>query len=259
MLIDTHSHLNFEAFDADREAVVRRAVGVGVEKIVVASVDFESSQRAVELAERFAPLYAAVGVHPQDAEKFVEEQIPYFTKWAAHPKVVAIGELGLDFYRDYNPRERQVAVLERFVELAREVQLPVIIHNREADNVILDVLSRPEFSEVIGVFHCFSSDLATAQKALDLGYYISFTGIVTFKNSNIRDVLRELPLDRLLLETDSPFLAPVPHRGKRNEPAYVHLIAEEFARVKGLSVREIEEITTENALRLFPKLMNAPK
>ncbi len=257
MLIDSHAHLNFESFDSDREAVIARARQVGVEKIIVPSVDLESSQKAVELAEQYDPLYAAVGVHPQDAEKFSEEQIAQFLAWAAHPKVVAIGELGLDFYRDYNPRELQIRVFERFVRLARETGLPVIIHNREADEEVLNVVSKPEFAGVTGVFHCFSSTVEYAKKVLDLGFFISFTGIVTFKNSNSRDVLREIPPDRLLLETDSPLLAPVPHRGKRNEPAFVRFVAEEFARVKGLSLEEVAEITTQNARRLFPKLKNA--
>ncbi len=259
MFIDTHSHLNFEVFDADRAAVIQRAKEAEVEKIVVASVDLESSARAVDLAEVYPPLYAAVGVHPQDAEKFSEEQIPQFLQWAEHPKVVAIGELGIDYYRDYNPRELQIQVFERFVRLAKETGLPIIVHNREADEDVLAVLSKPDFSDVRGVFHCFSSDLAYAEKVLNLGYFISFTGIVTFKNSNARDVLRELPLDRLLVETDAPLLAPVPHRGKRNEPAFVRLVAQEFTRVKGLSLEKVAEITTQNALRLFPKLKNAIK
>jgi len=259
MFIDSHAHLNFEAFDADRTAVIQRAIEAGVEKIVVPSVEVESSARAVELAETYPPLYAAVGVHPQDAEKFLEDQIPRFLQWAKHPKVVAIGELGLDFYREYNPRKLQIQVFERFVSLAKETSLPVIIHNRSADTDVLAVLSRAEFSTVTGVFHCFSSDLAYAKKVLNLGYFLSFTGIVTFKNSNARDVLRELPLDRLLIETDAPLLAPVPHRGKRNEPAYVRFIAQEFARVKGLALEEVAKVTTQNALRLFPKLKNAFK
>ena len=259
MFIDSHAHLNFEAFDADRTAVIQRAIEAGVEKIVVPSVEVESSARAVELAETYPPLYAAVGVHPQDAEKFLEDQIPRFLQWAKHPKVVAIGELGLDFYREYNPRKLQIQVFERFVSLAKETSLPVIIHNRSADTDVLAVLSRAEFSTVTGVFHCFSSDLAYAKKVLNLGYFLSFTGIVTFKNSNARDVLRELPLDRLLIETDAPLLAPVPHRGRRNEPAYVRFIAQEFARVKGLALEEVAKVTTQNALRLFPKLKNALK
>ncbi len=260
MFIDSHAHLNFEAFDADREAVLQRARESGVDKIIVPSVDLESSRKAVELAEHYPELYAAVGVHPEDAEKFSEEQIAQFLKWAGHPKVVAVGEIGLDFYRDYNPRDLQIRVFGRFVRLAKQTDLPIIIHNREADEEVLSLLAEePELAGAPGVFHCFTGDVAFAKKVLDLGYFISFTGIVTFKNSNLREVLREIPLDRLLLETDSPLLAPVPYRGKRNEPAFVRFIAEEFARVKNLSLKEVAEITTQNARRLFPKLENAPE
>ncbi|GBD94144.1 putative deoxyribonuclease YcfH [bacterium BMS3Abin05] len=257
MFIDSHCHLNFSAFDEDLDAVVHRAVEAGVDRIIVASVDEESSRKAVELAERTPQIYAAVGIHPQDAQKYAEESIRIFQDWARHPKVVAIGEIGLDYYRDYNPKELQVRVFKRFVRLAKETGLPIIVHNRGADSDVMAVLSDPRFKSVTGVFHCFSSDLSYARNVLQRGYLISFTGIVTFKNSESAAILRELPEEKLMLETDAPLLAPEPHRGKRNEPAFIKFVAEKFAEVKQISLDEIAKITTQNALRLFPKLRNA--
>ena len=256
MLIDTHAHLNFESFDTDREEVIQRAIDAGVERIIVPSVDEKSSRLAIELAERYPQVYAAVGIHPQDAQDFSEDRIKIFYDWTEHPKVVAIGEIGLDYYRDYNPRDLQMQVFTRFIQLAKETNLPVIIHNREADSDILSIVENEEFASVSGVFHCFSSNLVSARRVLDIGYLISFTGTVTFKNSESTNVLRDLPLEKLMIETDSPFLAPVPFRGKRNEPAFVRYIAEKFSEVKEVPFEEIARITTENAFKLFQKLKN---
>ncbi len=257
MFIDTHAHLNFESFDADRDAVIRRAVNAGVDKIIVPSVDEKSSLLAIDLAEQYPQVYAAVGIHPQDAQDYSENRIQTFYDWATHPKVVAIGEIGIDYYRDYNPRDLQIQVFQRFIRLAQETNLPVIIHNREADSDILPIVENKEFKSVTGVFHCFSSDLPTAHRVLKAGYLISFTGTITFKKSESATVLRELPLEKLMIETDSPFLAPTPFRGKRNEPAFVRHVAEKFSAVKKVPLEEIARITTQNAYGLFPKLKNA--
>lgn len=257
MFIDTHAHLNFESFDADRDAVIQRAVAEGVDKIIVPSVDEKSSRLAIDLAEHYPQVYAAVGIHPQDAQNYSETRIQTFYEWAAHPKVVAIGEIGLDYYRDYNPRDLQIQVFRRFLQLANETNLPVIIHNREADTDILPIVEGKECELVTGVFHCFSSGVATAHRVLEAGFLISFTGTVTFKKSDSVNVLRELPLTKLMIETDSPFLAPVPFRGKRNEPAFVRYVAEKFSEVKDVPLEEIARTTTKNAYRLFQKLKNA--
>jgi len=232
-------------------------MAAGVDKIIVPSVDEKSSLLAIELAERYPQIYAAVGIHPQDAQDYSENRMHLFYDWATHPKVVAIGEIGLDYYRDYNPRDLQIQVFRRFLQLARDVNLPVIIHNREADSDSLAIIQNREFSPVTGVFHCFSSDVSTAFQVLEAGFMISFTGTVTFKRADSADVLRELPLARLMIETDSPFLAPVPFRGKRNEPAFVRYIAEKFSEVKHVPLEDIAKITTENAHQLFQKLKNA--
>jgi len=257
MFIDTHAHLNFESFDADRDAVIQRAVEAGVDKIIVPSVDEKSSRLAVDLAECYSQVYAAVGIHPQDAQDYSENRIQTFYDWAKHPKVVAIGEIGIDYYRDYNGKDLQIQVFRRFVRLAQETNLPVIIHNREADSDILRIVESKEFGSVTGVFHCFSSGVPTAQRVLKAGYLISFTGTVTFKKSESANVLRELPLGKLMIETDSPFLTPTPFRGKRNEPAFVRYVAEKFSEVKEVPLEEIASVTAQNAYRLFQKLKNA--
>jgi len=257
MFIDTHAHLNFESFDTDRDAVIRRAIDAGVDKIIVPSVDEKSSLLAIDLAERYSQVYAAVGIHPQDAQNYSESRMQTFYEWTLHPKVVAIGEIGLDYYRDYNPRDLQIQVFKRFLQLAKETNLPVIIHNREADSDSLSIIENREFAPIAGVFHCFSSDVSTAYRVLEAGYVISFTGTVTFKKSDSANVLRELPLAKLMIETDSPFLAPMPFRGKRNEPAFVRYVAEKFSKVKEVPLEEIARITTQNAHQLFQKLKNA--
>jgi len=213
-----------------------------------------SSQAAVALAEAYPQIYAAVGVHPHDAKTLTGDMLKELRALALHPKVVAIGEIGLDFFRDLSPRDKQRQAFKQQLALASEIGKPVIIHDRDAHSEIMAILHRwvRGSHEPVGVLHCFSGDLAMAQEAIELGFYISIAGPVTFKNARrLRELVGQLPLEKLLIETDCPYLAPHPYRGKRNEPAYVKLVAQEVARVKGLSPEKVSRVTSDNAQALF--------
>lgn len=251
-LIDTHAHLTDAKFESDLEDVVGRANAAGVERIVVCGYDLESSRAAVDMAGRFESLYATVGVHPHDAKSYSADVESAIGELSGAPKVLAIGEIGLDYHYDFSPRCAQVAAFEAQLELAARVGLPVVVHSRESNDEALQVLRQCAGNIVGCVFHCFSGDVEFAQAVLDMGFYLGIDGPLTYKASEkLRAVVRMCPLDRLLVETDCPYLTPIPHRGKRNEPAYVRFVAEEAARVKGISFEEFAAATTENAGRLF--------
>ena len=253
-LIDTHAHLDFARFKRDREQVIERAATAGVKAIMNAGASLTSSQVAVALAEAYPQIYAAVGVHPHDAKTLTGELLEELGTLAVHPKVVAIGEIGLDFFRDLSPRDKQRQAFQQQLALASKAGKPVIIHDRQAHKEVMAILRRwvEGGHQPAGVMHCFSGDLAMAQEAIELGFYISIAGPVTFgKARRLRELVRELPVNKLLLETDCPYLTPHPHRGKRNEPAYVKLVAQELARIKGLSLEEVARITSDNAQALF--------
>ncbi len=256
MLIDTHTHLFFSDFEGDLDDVVRRAVAAGVEKMIVPGTDLATSRRAIEMAEQYEPVYAAVGVHPQETKTFSPSQLDQFRKMTGHTKVVAVGEIGLDYYRDYAPHELQKEVLISFLNLAGESGLPVIVHNRQAFQDVFALICREEYREIAGVFHCFSGDVPEARRIIEQGYLISFTGTITFKKSRAAAVARQIALEHQLVETDAPFMAPVPYRGKRNEPAFVRFVAEKQAELHGIDFAQAAKITTENAFRLFAKLSN---
>jgi TatD DNase family protein len=250
-LIDTHAHLHLEQFDGDRDTVLHRAREAGVVKIITIGTDVASSRQAIALAEKYERVFAAVGIHPTDCGNATDTDFEEIRKMAQHPRAVAIGEIGLDFYwKDVAP-ETQRRAFVRQLALARELRKPVIIHNREAGEAILQTLRKENIRELRGVFHCFSEDVDFARRVLELGSCISFTGNLTYKKSTLPEVAAQLPLNRIMIETDAPFMAPVPHRGKRNEPAYVVHVAEKLAEIKKLPVAEIAKITTENAHRLF--------
>ena len=252
-LIDTHCHIQTEEFDEDRGEVLARARDAGVDTLIVVggAGDLSTNDKAVSLAEEHEGLYATVGMHPHDAKDVSAEDMDRLRGLAAHPKVVAIGETGLDFHYEHSPRQVQREMFERFVGLAIETRLPIVVHNRESDHEAAETI-RGAGGRLEGVIHCFTSDAAAARTFLDLGFYLSFSGIVTFKNAEeLRDVARSVPLDRLLIETDAPFLAPVPKRGRRNEPAYVAFVAETLARARGVEVEEIAEAASRNARTLF--------
>lgn len=252
MLFDTHVHLNDEQYAEDLEAVIERARQEGVENMVVVGFDDKTITRAMELVEKYDFLYASVGWHPVDAIDMTEKDLNRIEELASHPKVVALGEMGLDYHWDKSPKEIQKEVFRKQIRLAKKVQLPIIIHNREATQDIIDILQEEKAEDVGGIMHCFSGSAESARICLDMNFYISLGGPVTFKNAKKpKEVAAEVPLDRLLIETDCPYLAPHPHRGKRNEPAYVKLVAEQIAELKGLSLEEIAEATSANARKLF--------
>ena len=253
-LVDSHAHIQAPEFVDDLDGIIQRAEQAGVGKIVVVggAGELAGNHRAVDLARSYPGLFATVGMHPHDARIVSEKDLADLKDLAADPKVVAVGETGLDFYYDHSPRQFQIELFCRFIHMARETRLPLVVHNREAEHEVADLLRREGRGELQGVIHCFTGDYEAAKEFLDLGFYLSFTGIVTFKNAGpLREVVRKLPLDRMLVETDSPYLAPVPHRGKRNEPAFVRLVAETIAQVRDMPVDEVARVTSLNAELLF--------
>lgn len=251
MLFDTHAHYDSGAFNADRMEVLASMPEQGVELILNPGCDLESSRTAVSLANAFPFVYAAVGVHPSDCETYTDQVEEELRKLAADPKVKAVGEIGLDYYWEDNaPAEVQKAVFRRQMELAQELKLPVIIHDREAHRDCLEIVK--EYPDVKGVYHCYSGSVEDAKILVKLGWMLSFTGVVTYKNARKSlEVIQWLPMDRIMIETDSPYLTPVPFRGKRNDSGKVGLVAETIAQVKGMDVEEVIRITTENGKRLF--------
>lgn len=252
MFFDTHAHYDDEQFDADRDQVLRSLPDAGIGLVVNPGCNLASSRKAVEYAERYPHVYAAVGVHPSDAGSFAPEQVDELRRLALeHPRVRAIGEVGLDYYwEDYASHDVQKDCLRAQMALAEELDLPILFHDREAHGDSLAVIR--EFPRVRGVMHCYSGSLEDAKTLVRLGWMLSFTGSITFKNARkAPEVLQWLPLDRIMIETDSPYLAPVPHRGHRNDSRYVPLVAEKIAELKGLTAEEVERATTENAMRFY--------
>lgn len=252
MLFDTHVHLNAEQFNDDLQEVIDRAIAEGVTNMVVVGFDELTINKAIELAEKYDFIHASVGWHPVDAIDMTPEHLEWLKELASHPKVVALGEMGLDYYWDKSPKEIQKEVFRKQIRLAKEVKLPIIIHNRDATADIVEILKEENAGEVGGIMHCYSGSVETALECIDMNFYISLGGPVTFKNAKKpKEVAESIPLDRLLVETDCPYLTPHPYRGKRNEPAYVKLVAEEIAGLKGVTFEEIAEATTKNAKKLF--------
>ena len=252
-LIDTHAHLNDPKFSGDRAEIISHAADAGVNRIVVCGYDLASSRAAVDMASRFEAVYAAVGIQPHDAKSFSADALVEIEELSRAPKVIAIGEIGLDFHYDFSPRPEQFVAFEAQVELAGRLGLPMVVHSREANTEAMQVLSGAASNIAGCVLHCFSGDEEFAREVFDAGLYIGIDGPITFKGSEkLRRVVEIAPPERLLLETDCPYLTPVPYRGKRNEPAYLVHIAEEVARIKGMTVESLGEITSANARRLFP-------
>ena len=251
MLFDTHAHYDAEQFDQDREAVLAGLPSRDVSFVVNPGCDIRSSRKAVELARQWPFLYAAVGYHPEECGPYDPAELDVFRELARDPKVVAIGEIGLDYYWEENPpRELQRRVFRDQMAVARELELPVIVHDREAHGDSLSIIR--EFPQVRGVFHCFSGSAGMAQELVKLGWMISFTGVLTYKNARKAvEAAQAAPLDRIMIETDSPYMAPVPHRRKRNDSGYVRHVCEKLAEIKGISFEECARITLENGLRFY--------
>ena len=251
MLFDTHAHMDDLAFQEDREDILEGLADKGVGLVMNPGCSLASSRNAVALAEKYPFVYAAVGSHPDVADEVNEETLEEYRKLCKlHEKVKAIGEIGIDYHYEDIPRERQLKAFRMQMELAREVGLPVIVHEREAHEDGMAVVR--EFPDVTGVFHCYSGSAEMARQLVDKGWYIGFTGVLTFKNARKAiETAQAIPIDRIVLETDCPYMAPVPHRGKRNDPGYLCHMAEKLAEVRGLSLEEIHQITFENGKRLY--------
>lgn len=258
-MIDTHAHTDFKEYDNDRKDVLRRYFENGGEKLLNVGCDLLSSKRSLDLAVKNENIFCSVGVHPHDADSVNEKSITTLQKLAEHHKVVAIGEIGLDFYRNLSSKEKQFEALRMQIELADFWRKPLIIHCRDAYNELLLTLNEYKNSDWSGVIHCFSGSWEIAQKFLDLGFYLGFTGIITFYKHGlsvenipeIHNVVKKLPIERLLVETDCPYLSPIPYRGERNEPLHVKYVIAKIAEIKNITVREIEKFTTKNATQLF--------
>ena len=252
MLIDTHAHLDDARFDGDRDAMIARAREAGVENFVTIGCDLTTSRAAVELADRYPFVYATVGVHPHEAKQIGDSWYDDLRRLAQHQKVVAYGEIGLDYHYNHSPPKLQRERFREQIVLARDLRLPIVVHTREAQDDTITVLKEENAADVGGVFHCFSGDARLAKDALDLGFLLSFSGVITFQNATmLRDIVKTVPMDRILVETDSPYLTPAPHRGKRNEPAHVRLVAEKIAAIQGMTTDQVAELTSQNARRVF--------
>ncbi|GFN36542.1 TatD family hydrolase [Tepidimicrobium xylanilyticum] len=252
MLVDSHAHLDDGRFDRDRDKLIKSLKEFGVDLVINPGADLNSSIKAVSISEEYDNIYAAVGVHPHSAKEMDEYTIDILKSFTNRRKVVAIGEIGLDYYYDNSPRDIQ---REKFIEqlnLAKEVKLPVIIHSRDANKDTFDILKEAQDGTLRGVMHCYSGSVEMAMEYLKLGFYISLAGPVTFKNARVaKEVAKAVPLDKLLIETDAPYLTPEPYRGKRNEPIYVRYVAGTIAELKGISFEEVAKQTSQNAKRLF--------
>lgn len=252
MLIDSHVHLDMSDFEKDREDVIQRAIQAGIVHMVTIGIDPDSSMAAIHLARQYGCLSASVGCHPHHADGCQPADLTELARLASEPEVVAWGEIGLDYFRGYSSPEAQLRIFQQQLGMAGDLNLPVIIHDRDAHEAVYSLLKKMGRGERKGVIHCFSGDVVLARAFMDLGYYISIPGTVTYKKASpIKEVAASIPLSRMLVETDAPYLAPVPRRGKRNEPAYVHVTALEIARLRALPFEEVARQTTENAKILF--------
>lgn len=252
MFVDTHAHLFYPNYNGDLDDVIERAKSSGVDYIIVPATDIASSARAIELAEKYDFIYATVGIHPHDTKDFTIDLIPLLEKSAKHPKVVAIGEIGLDYYYDFSPKEKQLLAFEEQIKLALKLNLPIIVHNRDSNDDIMNIARKYKDSGLRAQYHCFAGSIEDARELIEMHHFISFPGNITFKKAdNLRRVLSRIAVENLLLETDSPFMTPVPHRGERNEPANIKLVAETIAEVHNLRTEDVALTTSYNAYKLF--------
>ncbi|MGB8316552.1 MAG: TatD family hydrolase, partial [Ignavibacteriaceae bacterium] len=252
MLIDTHAHLFLPNFENDADEVIERARNDGIDYIIVPATDIKTSNQVLDLCDKYDFIYGAVGVHPHDTKDWNTSLLNEIKELAKHSKIVAIGEIGLDYYYDFSPKEKQIEAFKSQIDLAIELNLPVIIHNRESNKDMLKIIKEYCGSGLKAQFHCFSSPIEYANEYIRMGHFVSFTGNITFKKADkLRDTLSKISLEHVMIETDSPFMTPVPHRGKRNEPAYIKLVAEKIAEVHNLSMEDISRFTSYNVFRMF--------
>lgn len=254
MIYETHTHFDDKAFDEDREDAIKAAIAAGVGRFVNVGASMDGCIRSVELAHKYEEFSAAVGVHPEDCRDLTEADMDRLEEMAADEKVVAIGEIGLDYYWDEPERDIQKKWFARQIRLARKVGLPIIVHSRDAAEDTLNIIKSENAAEVGGIIHCFSYPTEVARQYVDMGFYIGIGGVVTFKNGRkLKEVAANIPIESIVVETDSPYMAPVPHRGKRNSSQYLPFIIEEIAKIKGMAPAEVESVTYDNAVRLFGK------
>lgn len=252
MLFDTHAHLDDKKFDDDREQVIEECKADGISLILNSASNISSSLKAIGLAKKYDFIYASVGVHPHDVKDMENDTIQVLRELAANPKVRAIGEIGLDYHYDYSPREVQRKRFAEQIQLAKDLKLPIIVHDRESHEDTMEILKKTNAKECGGILHSFSGSVEMARECLKLGFYLSISGPITFKNNRKTiEVVKEIPLDMLLIETDSPYLTPEPFRGKRNNPRYVKHVAEKIAEIKEISFEEVAAKTMENGKRVF--------
>ncbi|MCK5760794.1 MAG: TatD family hydrolase [Candidatus Delongbacteria bacterium] len=250
MFFESHAHLYFEHYDEDRDKLINELLSTEIEGIINVGVDIETSYQSIKLADKYPNIYAACGLHPNDLTSNSDDEIKELRELLKHDKVVALGEIGLDFFRDSVPFETQRKYFIKQLEIALEDDLPVIIHSRAAEQETLKVISEVS-DKYSGVFHCYAGSTKTALQLIEKGFYISFTGNITYKNNDREEVIKALPIEKLLLETDSPFLTPVPFRGKRNDPGKLRYIAQKIADLKNISIEEVAKITSANTRKLF--------
>lgn len=256
VLVDSHTHIDMRLYNRDRDQVLERARGAGVAALVDVGCDLNSSRAAIRLAAQYSEVFAALGFHPHSAAKMMDSDLERLSELAQHPKVVAIGEIGLDFYRNLSPREVQVEAFKKQLALACRLRLPVIVHCRDAQEEVLRILTEWAYGagrakEPLGVLHCFSGDRELSQRYIEMGFLLSIAGPITYPSSHALEIAYHVPLDKLLIETDCPFLTPQPHRGKRNEPANVSFVAEKIGEIRGVPSDVVAEHTTANAVKLF--------
>jgi len=250
-LIETHAHIDADVFDEDRDQMIAQAFANGVKAIIIPAIEPDRYDGVLSICNQYEHIYCGMGVHPHNANDYsapVEDRIIALLE---NPKVRAVGEIGLDYYYDFAPKDVQQEVFRRQLNIAKSYDMPVIIHNRESDDDMIEILQEEQNGELKGVLHCFSSDLTMLHKALDLGFHVSFTGNITYKKSILDEIVRATPLDKIMIETDSPYMTPVPHRGKRNEPQFVRFIAQKIADIHALNLEEIITMTSNNAKSLF--------
>lgn len=252
MIFESHAHFDDEQFSPDREAVLKKVRRAGVERIINVAASMDSSRISLELAKSHEIIYSSIGVHPNDVQHMKEQDLEILLAMSAYKKVVAIGEIGLDYYYDNVPKEIQKLWFREQIKLAVDLDLPMIVHSRDASKETFDLLYENEGHKVGGVIHCFSGSVETAKRYVELGYYLGIGGVVTFKKAQkLKDVVKEIPLKNLLVETDSPYLAPTPYRGKRNDSSYLPMIIDEIAEIKGITPKEVEYATWDNGMKLF--------
>ncbi len=252
MFVDTHAHLFYPNFEEDSDDVIKKAKDSGVDYILVPAVDLDSAKKAIELAERYDFIYAAVGIHPHETKDWTNDLIPQIEELASHEKVKAIGEIGLDYYYDFSPKDKQIEAFKSQIELAIKLKKPIVVHNRESDKDMMDIIRSYCGTELKAQFHCFNGSLEEARELIKMQHFVSFTGNITFKKADeLRNIVSHLSLESVMIETDSPFMTPEPHRGKRNDPSYVVHIAEKIAEIHHLKKEDVARVTSYNAFRMF--------